>query len=268
MRRPTAAAAAALVLAMSACSGDGHAARRVATRHPASTTTTTTSAPPPSTTAPPTTTTTKAVPTTKSATTRAPSSASNDGFTASVAAIDPATAASMQSSWRPGCPVPLSGLRIVALSYRGFDGGVHTGRLVVNATVTGAIVTVFHRLFDLGFPIERMVPVDAYGGNDDAVDAADDTSAFNCRPPDGGSGWSEHAYGLAVDVNPLRNPYVHADGSVKLAVSRPWTDRSLTLPGMIHAGDAVVRAFASIGWGWGGSWSGARDYQHFSANGH
>ncbi len=162
----------------------------------------------------------------------------------------------------------LSDLRVLTVSYWGFDGAAHDGRLVVNARAVQPLTTVFGRLFSLRFPIERMVPVDAYGGNDDASVAADNTSAFNCRPPDGGSGWSQHAFGLAVDVNPLRNPYVHADGSVKLAVSRVWVDRSQAAPGMIHTGDAVVQAFASVGWGWGGNWSGARDYQHFSANGH
>jgi hypothetical protein len=159
-------------------------------------------------------------------------------------------------------------MRILTVSYRGFDGATHTGRLVVNAGWASALAGVFHRLYDARFPIERMVPVDAYGADDDTAVAADDTSAFNCRPPDGGSGWSQHAYGLAVDVNPLRNPSIHADGSVKLAVSRPWVNRAQQAPGMIRAGDAVVRAFASIGWGWGGSWSGTRDLQHFSASGH
>ena len=189
-------------------------------------------------------------------------------FHSSVTTIDAATAATMTSSWRPGCPVALSDLRVLTLSYWGFDRASHDGRLVVNSRAAQPLTTAFRRLFDLRFPIERMQPIDAYGGDDDASVAADNTSAFNCRPPDGGGGWSEHAYGLAVDVNPLRNPYVHADGTVKLAVSRPWVDRSQQAPGMLHAGDPVVGAFASIGWGWGGSWSGLRDYQHFSANGH
>lgn len=257
-----------LSLALAACGGNGQGARRAATRRRAPSTTTTVVRT--STTVPPSTTTSTTRVTTTTIAPHAPSRAptTSDGFDASITEIDGATAATMRASWRPGCPVPLSGLRVLTLTYLGFDGAPHTGRLVVNESVAGGVVSAFHRLFDARFPIERMTPVDAYGGDDDAAVAADDTSAFNCRPPDGGSGWSEHAYGLAVDVNPLRNPYVHADGSVKLAVSRPWTNRGLQLPGMIHAGDVVVRAFASIGWGWGGGWSGARDYQHFSANGH
>jgi hypothetical protein len=156
----------------------------------------------------------------------------------------------------------------LTVTYWGFDRAPHEGRLIVNAGAVPALTTVFQRLFAIPFPIERMQPIDAYGADDDASVAADNTSAFNCRPPDGGSGWSQHAFGLAVDVNPLRNPYVHGDGSVKLAVSRPWINRSQQAAGTIHTGDAVVQAFASVGWQWGGTWAGARDYQHFSANGH
>lgn len=260
------AAAAIFVTAVSACGGGSN--RHAAARHATATTTTTTTVPPTTMTVRATTTTTRAPVTTSTAVRARAASSTSSGFHSSIAAIDPATAATMTASWRPGCPVPLSGLRVVTMTYWGFDGAVHTGRLVVNARWASALVGVFQRLFDARFPIERMVPVDAYGGDDDAAVAADDTSAFNCRPPDGGSGWSEHAYGLAVDVNPLRNPSIHADGSVKLAVSRPWVDRSRHLPGMIAPGDLVVRSFAAIGWGWGGYWSGARDLQHFSANGH
>ncbi len=95
---------------------------------------------------------------------------------------------------------------------------------------------------------------------------ADNTSAFNCRPVAGMSRWSEHAYGRAIDLDPLENPYV-SDGTTSHSASRRYLDRSRQLNGMIHAGDAVVRAFASVGWGWGGSWTGTKDYQHFSASG-
>ena len=117
------------------------------------------------------------------------------------------------------------------------------------------------------YPIRTMVPADAYHGSDYASIQADNTSAFNCRDATGSSSWSEHAYGLAVDLDPCENPYVYADGYEAHKRCRQYVDRSLRDPGVIHAGDKVVRAFASAGWGWGGSWQGARDYQHFSANG-
>jgi D-alanyl-D-alanine carboxypeptidase len=170
-------------------------------------------------------------------------------------------------SWHPGCPVALSRLRLITMTYRGFDHKVHTGRLVVNAGVTGKLILVFGKLFAMRYPIRRMVPVDAYHGSDFASIQADNTSAFNCREATGSSSWSEHAYGLAVDLDPCENPYVSADGYEAHKRCRTYVDRSLHDPGVIHAGDKAVRAFASAGWGWGGTWQGARDYQHFSANG-
>ena len=138
--------------------------------------------------------------------------------------------------------------------------------MVVNAAAAGPLASVFERLYDARFPIRRMEPVDAYGSDDYASIEADNTSAFNCRPATGSSRWSMHAYGLAVDLNPLENPYV-SGGRTSHRRSRPYLDRSLDRPGMVHEDDVVVRAFAAIGWRWGGRWSDPADYQHFSANG-
>jgi hypothetical protein len=170
-------------------------------------------------------------------------------------------------SWHSGCPVAPSALRMITMTYRGFDHRVHTGRLVVNAAVTGKLIDVFRKLFAMRYPIRRMVPVDAYHGSDFASIEADNTSSFNCRDATGSSSWSEHAYGLAVDLDPCENPYVTADGHEAHKRCLRFVDRSLHGPGIIHAGDKVVRAFASVGWGWGGVWQGDRDYQHFSATG-
>jgi hypothetical protein len=171
-------------------------------------------------------------------------------------------------SWHRGCPVPLAQLRLLTLSYVGFDGRVHTGHLVANADAAAPLVGAFRQLFDARVPIRRMEPVDAYGGSDFASIEADNTSAFNCRPVSGGSGWSQHAYGRAIDVNPIENPYVSASGATDHRASRPYLDRARHRPGMAWAGGALVAAFSAQGWGWGGSWSGAKDYQHFSATGH
>ena len=173
----------------------------------------------------------------------------------------------LRYSWRPGCPVSISDLRLLKLTYWGFDHRPHTGELVVNASVAEDIVTVFKKLYDMHYPIRRMELVDAFRGSDFASIVAGNTSAFNCRPATGSSSWSQHAYGLAVDLNTCENPYVTADGRVAHPHCAKFADRSRRDPGVIHAGDKVVRAFGSIGWGWGGNWSGARDYQHFSSNG-
>jgi hypothetical protein len=166
-------------------------------------------------------------------------------------------------SWHPGCPVPPADLRLLHVSFHGFDGRMHVGVMAVSGRWATAIVGVFHRLFDLGFPIQRMQLVDDYGGSDDLSVQANNTSAFNCRPVTGGSGFSRHAYGTAIDVNPQQNPYVNADGGTEHANAQVYLNRGLQAPGMIHAGDPVVAAFASIGWRWGGYFTGAIDYQHF-----
>jgi hypothetical protein len=191
-----------------------------------------------------------------------------ESFHGSIAPLSAKQRAHMTGvSWHRGCPVSLSQLRVLTLSYRGFDGRAHTGRLIVNSSVARPVVAVFRRLYAAGFPIRRMQPVDAYGGSDFRSIEADNTSAFNCRVATGSSSWSNHAYGLAIDVDPIENPYVTASGSVAHAASRPYVNRTRKRPGMAYPGGVLVEAFASIGWGWGGYWSGDRDYQHFSYNG-
>jgi hypothetical protein len=170
-------------------------------------------------------------------------------------------------SWRAGCPVGLDELRLVRASHWAFDGTVRTGRLIVHRDVASDVASVLRRLYAARFPIRRMVPVDAYGGSDFRSIEADNTSAFNCRPVEGTSRWSEHAYGRAIDLNPIENPYVYADGTSSHGASRPYLRRSPPRPGMAVEGGAAVRAFAAVGWSWGGSWSGVKDYQHFSASG-
>jgi hypothetical protein len=195
-------------------------------------------------------------------------SAAAPPFAARVEPIEPALADRMTGvSWRPGCPVPLRDLRAVSLRHWGFDGAPRTGTLIVHRRVAGQIVRVFRRLYAARFPVRRVVPVDAYGGSDFRSIEADNTSAFNCRYVDGTTRWSEHAYGRAIDVNPIENPYVSSRGDTSHPASRPYLRRTPTRRGMAVEGGALVRAFDAVGWGWGGRWSGAKDYQHFSASG-
>jgi hypothetical protein len=173
----------------------------------------------------------------------------------------------LRFSYRAGCPVGPAQLRTVRLSYWGFDGRHHVGKLVVNRSVTRDVVTVFRRLYAARFPIRRMVPVSRYRGSDDASMAADNTSAFNCRPAVGSAGgWSMHAYGLAIDVNPVENPYL-VGGRVLPPAGRRYADRTRTRPGMAVEGGVLVEAFEAAGWRWGGRWAGSPDYQHFSTSG-
>jgi hypothetical protein len=189
------------------------------------------------------------------------------GFHAKVQPIPTAVRAQMTGvSWRPGCPVPLTDLRLLSLTYRGFDGRAHTGQLVANRDAAPELVSVFRRLYAAGFPIRRMRLVDAYGGDDYRSIEADNTSAFNCRAATGSTHWSQHAYGRAIDVNPIENPYV-SGGTTSHPASRPYLDRAPHRPGMAYEGGVLVDAFRSAGWGWGGTWTGIKDYQHFSATG-
>jgi D-alanyl-D-alanine carboxypeptidase-like protein len=188
-------------------------------------------------------------------------------YRSSITVIDPATRAGMVGvSWHAGCPVPIRDLRLLTLDYWGFDGSVHAGRMVVHRDQAVRVRTVFRKLFYGRFPIRRMQLIDSYGGDDHRSMAANNTSAFNCRFVSGTGHWSMHAYGRAVDLNPVQNPWV-SGSEVSPRAGRPYADRSRQARGMVHGGDLVVRAFASVGWKWGGYWTGGKDYQHFSSNG-
>jgi D-alanyl-D-alanine carboxypeptidase len=183
-----------------------------------------------------------------------------------VAFIVPVTTERLGASWREGCPVGAAKLRLINLSRVGFDGRVHRGELIVHEDVAFEVAHIFAELYFDRFPVERMETVEKYGADDDLSMQANNTSAFNCRPITGGTAWSNHSYGRAIDVNPVQNPYV-TGRHVSPPAGRPYTDRARRAPGMIHAGDAVVRAFVAVGWEWGGAWRSGRDYQHFSASG-
>jgi hypothetical protein len=182
-------------------------------------------------------------------------------------AVSPVTRADLRYSYRPGCPVGPAQLRLVRVSYWGFDRRVHLGSIVVRATAAREIVSVFRRLYAARFPIHRLRPIDAYRASDARSMAADNTSAFNCRYAiaPGPRRWSSHAYGLAIDVNPVENPYLDR-GVVRPPAGRRYFDRSRRRPGMALSDGVLVRAFAAVGWSWGGTW-GSPDYQHFSATG-
>jgi hypothetical protein len=196
-------------------------------------------------------------------------------FAGRIVPIPATLAARMRgATWRRGCPVPISGLRLLRFNYVDLDGVIERGPMVVNATVAEDVLWVFGQLFHARFPIQqvglaREFDEAAYEEHPNSRRGV--TASFNCRvviTPDGpGDTFSQHSYGLAVDVNPLQNPFVGTDGYVHNRFARPFVDRSGDSPGMIHDGDVVVDAFAAIGWSWGGRWSGDKDYMHFSASG-
>lgn len=175
------------------------------------------------------------------------------------------------TTWKPGCPVPLTDLRLLRFNYWGFDGEVKRGPMVLHEDVAEDVLWVFGQLFEAEFPLKRVGLAREFRESRLETDPHTQrsvTASFNCRvvvtPAGAGSTFSQHSYGLAVDVNPLHNPYVREDGWVRNRFARPYVDRSNEHPGMIHDGDVVVRSFAAIGWAWGGRWSGGKDYMHFS----
>ncbi|SDJ55383.1 D-alanyl-D-alanine carboxypeptidase [Streptomyces indicus] len=179
----------------------------------------------------------------------------------------PVTRAALGRTYRPGCPVPPHRLRLLRMSHWGFDGKVHTGAMVVHERVAKEVLYVFGKAFAAKFPIRKMRPVSAYNGSDHASMADDNTSAFNCRQVVGNPGrLSQHAYGDAIDINTVENPYVDRTGRVHPPAGARHLDRTHRAKGVIREGDALTRAFRAVGWQWGGRWSNP-DYQHFSRNG-
>jgi hypothetical protein len=191
--------------------------------------------------------------------------------------IPPSLAAQMRgTTWKPGCPVPLEGLRLLHFNYWGFGGNLLRGPMVVNASVAQDVLWVFRQLYDARFPIKRVdlsTPFhpEAFAQHRRIDSKRSVTASFNCRPVvtalGSGDDYSQHSYGLAIDLNPLQNPYVTTDGFVRNRAAEPYTDRSRHLQGMLHEGDVVFRSFTAIGWEWGGNWSGDKDYMHFSQSG-
>jgi hypothetical protein len=178
--------------------------------------------------------------------------------------VQPVNAAELGASWRPGCPVEPAQLRRVGIDHIGFDGKAHPGELIVHEDLVPEIITIFEQLYRLGFPIEKIRTADHYPAADDELSMEDNnTSAFNCRGIPGSNQWSQHAYGRAIDLNPLLNPCIYADGALQPQNAAPYLDRSRTDPGLLHNGDPAVHVFTDRGWRWGGNWTTPIDYQHF-----
>jgi hypothetical protein len=188
-----------------------------------------------------------------------------DAYASTISAVPADVLA--RSTWQPACPVKASDLRYLTMSFRGFDGRAHTGEMLVNATGAAGITKVFGQLFAARFPLEEMRVTGPAELTAPPTGDGNSTSAFVCRPARGQTTWSAHAYGLAVDVNPFCNPYTQGD-LVLPELASAYVDRSRKRPGTVLAGDATVRAFAAIGWSWGGNWRSPTDRMHFTATGH
>ncbi len=171
-----------------------------------------------------------------------------------------------RSTWRQGCPVEPDQLDWIRLTYVGFDGKRHSGELLARGDVSADLVSVFHALWAVRFPIEEMRITEARELDLKPTGDGNNTGAFVCRPMFDGSTYSEHAYGLAIDVNPFQNPY-HQGEAVIPELASAYLDRARLRPGMILEAGPVVAAFDRIGWTWGGRWRNLKDLQHFSLRG-
>jgi hypothetical protein len=171
-----------------------------------------------------------------------------------------------RSTWRPGCPVAATDLAWLRVAFWGFDGRRHTGELLVHRTVAAEVSQVFGVLYRARFPQEQVGIVRSYDPDAPSTGDGNGTGAFVCRPSTGATYFSQHAYGLALDLNSFHNPY--AKGAVVLPeLASSYLDRGRVRAGMVTADGPVVRAFARIGWEWGGAWRHSKDYMHFSQNG-
>lgn len=187
-----------------------------------------------------------------------------------IVAISPAHCDHMKSHhvMRPISPIGCERLKLVAFPYFGFGGRVHNdGEIVVMDAAAEYVLRIFAKLHDMHFPIAKARLMDHYDGNDSASTADNNTSSFNARASTGGNSLSMHAYGLAIDLNPVQNPYATPSGSGRRYAPRPgaeYADRSNVRPGMA---ESVLDVFADQGFiVWGGYWKNPIDYQHFQVS--
>jgi len=173
-------------------------------------------------------------------------------------------------TWHKGCPFPLSSMSYLTITYWGFDHNPHEGHLIVLNLLAGETLQIFHELYQIKFPIEKMVLPETYASQENdwlSIDwkqsEDDNTSGFLCRDDDQSPGqFSPHSYGVAFDINPVYNPSKVADNKIQPKAGKKYFDRNSHHDGMIN--EKVVAIFAKHGWKWGGYWPKDKiDYMHF-----
>lgn len=168
-------------------------------------------------------------------------------------------------SWHEDtCCPPFDDLVLLRVPYLGFDGREHRGELIVARSVGDAVLRAFAALRRADYPIARMERIERFGGDDRRSMAANNCSGFNFRRVDGEDRLSMHALGLAIDINPVQNPWIRGN-RVDPERGRAFVDRTRAHPALIRRPSLVIEAFADIGWEWGGDWPDYQDYHHFQA---
>lgn len=171
-----------------------------------------------------------------------------------------------KKSYKEDSTIPIDCLRYIKLSHYGFDGSVHIGELIVNASITEKVTCIFRELYSIKYPIEKLRLVDEYDADDLLSMADNNSSSFNYRTIEGTSRLSKHSKGMAIDINPLYNPYVRNINGRKSILPEnaiPYADRSCDCPYYIHKNDNCYCIFIKYGFTWGGEWKDSKDYQHF-----
>lgn len=169
-------------------------------------------------------------------------------------------------SYKADCTIPRSDLRYLFILHRNLEGQSVVGELVVNKKISADILEIMRKLYELSYPIESVRLIDYFDADDVKSMEANNTSCFNWRLQSGSASNSKHAMGMAIDVNPLYNPYYkfpYVNRTVEPSVAEPYMDRMWDFPYKIEENDACCRAFAEHGFKWGGNWESLKDYQHF-----
>lgn len=181
--------------------------------------------------------------------------------------IDDATFGRMSGkSFKKECTIPRTELRHLRVLHYDLEGKIRLGEMVCNKAITKELAEIFRTLYDARYPIERMVLIDDYDADDERSMAANNSSAFNFRFVSGTTSLSKHSTGMAVDINPLYNPYVRTRNGRTLVEPQgacPYADRTKDFPCKIDTTDLCYKEFVKRGFVWGGSWKSMKDYQHF-----
>ena len=175
------------------------------------------------------------------------------------------------NTFKENCIVPREDLRYLQALHKDKDGNVHLGEMVVHRLIAEDVLEILEKLYDAGYPIERMVLPDNYMADDEIMMRDNNSSCFNFRFISHTTTVSKHGLGMAVDINTLYNPYhkmvKNADGTqkevIEPATGKPYLDRTKKFDYKIVKGDLCYKLFTEKGFEWGGNWDDRKDYQHF-----
>ncbi len=169
-------------------------------------------------------------------------------------------------SFKDDCTLPREDLRYIHVLHKDLDGNTHEGEMICNVYIAYDVIDIFMKLYEAGYPIEKIRLVDEYNADDETSMRDNNSSSFNFRFISHTTKISKHGLGLAVDINTLYNPYIKEVNGKRIlepATAEDYIDRSKDFPYKIDTEDLCYKLFTAHGFEWGGSWKSAKDYQHF-----